>query len=249
MADETPWHEQDRFWEKMAPVLFTEERQRAVGEDLDRIVDRAQVLPGASILDLGCGPGRYALALARRGYRVTGVDRTAAYLERARAQAGEEGLDVELVQADMRDFRRPETYDVVLSLWSSFGYFEDPAENRRVLKNVHASLKEDGRLLMDMMGKEVLARRFVPRDWQEIDGRLLLEERRVTRDWSWTENRWILIDDGERYESVVSLWIYSAAELTRMLEEGGFASVKVHGGLDGAPYDTQARRLVAVATK
>jgi len=58
------------------------------------------------VLELACGPGRHALEFARRGYRVTGVDRTARYLETAREKAGEEGLDVEWVEADMRTLRR-----------------------------------------------------------------------------------------------------------------------------------------------
>jgi hypothetical protein len=101
-----------------------------------------------------------------------------------------------------------------------------------------------------MMGKEVLARIFLPRDWQELpDGSLFLQERRVTRDWTWMENRWILIEGTQKKEYAVDHRIYDGEGLRRLLLGAGFDSVTLHGDLSGSPYDRAARRLVAVARK
>ena len=217
--------------------------------EIDRTTALLGVEPGAAILDMCCGPGRHSLELARRGYRVTGVDRTAAYLEQARQQAQEEGLTLELVENDMRHFYRPNSFDGAMLMYTSFGYFEDPAENLQVLASVCRSLSERGALIMDMMGKEVLARVFRERDWDEVDDAIILQQRKGSKDWSWLENRWIALEDQQRYEIEVSHWIYSAAELSDMLKECGFSSVDVYGDLEGAPYDHTAKRLVAVARK
>ena len=77
-------------------------------------------------------PSRYqtTLELSRRGYRVTGVDRTESYLGEARRRSDDQGLEVEWVRADMRSFARPEAFDVVLNMYTSFGYFEDAADDR-----------------------------------------------------------------------------------------------------------------------
>ncbi|NIT57732.1 MAG: methyltransferase domain-containing protein, partial [Aliifodinibius sp.] len=107
------------------------------------------------ILDLGCGIGRHTLELAHRGFTVTGVDRTQTYLNKAREKARIGGLEVEFVQADMRSFRRTGAFEAVINLFSSFGYFENPEEDRRVVENVYDSLKPGGRFLVEMMGKEV----------------------------------------------------------------------------------------------
>ena len=187
--------------------------------------------------------------MARRGLRVTGVDRTASYLAKARARAQEQELEVEFVQDDMRRFIRPEAFDGAMMMYTSFGYFEDPAENQAVLANMHQSLKEGGALIVEMMGKEVLARIFQPRDWSEHEGMLFLQERSISKDWSWIDNRWIIIREGDRREFAVSHWLYSAAELTRMLERAGFDQVEICGDLEGSPYDHTARRLIAVARK
>ncbi len=249
MSDAQLWHEDDDFWSAMAPSFFTEERRAVAPAEIDLVLGHLNVEPAAAILDLCCGPGRHSLELARRGFRVTGVDRTRGYLQKAREQAQAAGLDIEFVHADMREFCRPEAFDGAINLFTSFGYFEDPADDRRVLANVHRSLRPGATLIMDMMGKEILARIFRERDWEERDGGLLLQERKVDREWTWIENRWILVEDGARREYRVSHRIYSAAELCGLLRESGFASADAYGDLASAPYDHTARRLVVVARK
>jgi SAM-dependent methyltransferase len=200
-------------------------------------------------LDLCCGPGRHSLEFARRGFSVVGVDRTKIYLEKARKQAQAEGLEVEFVQKDMRHFRRAKSFDVVLNLFTSFGFFEDEKDDQLVIKNVASSLRDGGSFVIDIIGKEILARIFRERDWHETDGGIMLEERKVTKDWSWMENRWIMIKDGKIKEFCLYLRPYSAAELIALLKASGFDSVQVFGNLAGDPYDNNAKRLITVARK
>ncbi len=242
------WHEQDGFWETMP--MFGDERWEMATAEVDAVVTLLGIKPGAAVLDLCCGVGRHALQLARKGFRVTGVDRTAAYLQTAREKAAAEHLELELVRDDMRSFLRPLAFDAAINLYTSFGYFEDPTEDRRVAENLYHSLKPGGVLAMEMMGKEVLARIFLPYDWQELpDGSLFLQERRVTRDWTWIENRWLLIKGRQRREYVIGHRIFDGEGLRKLLMSAGFDSVTLYGDLLGAPYDTSAKRLVAVARK
>jgi SAM-dependent methyltransferase len=243
------WHEDDSFWETAGPVLFTASRWESAPREVEAMVALLGLSPGAKVLDLCCGVGRHSLELARRGFQVTGVDRTTAYLQEARARASQEGLEVEFVQEDMRTFVRPEAFDAVINYFTSFGYFESEDEDRRVVENAYRSLRPGGLLLMDMMGKEILARIFSERGWREEDGMLILEDRQVAPDWSTVYNRWIIIKDGERREVTLTTRQYSAAELSRLLKGCGFERVEVYGDLTGAPYDMEARRLVVVAGK
>jgi SAM-dependent methyltransferase len=243
------WHEQDNFWTKWAPFMFPERRWEQAQEEVANIISLLKISPAASILDLCCGPGRHSLQLARSGYSVTGVDRTKTYLEKARKQAEKEGLKIEFIQEDMRDFCKPNTFDVAINLFTSFGYFEDMGEDKKVIANVYRSLKNGGVFLIDTAGKEVLARVFRERDWYEVDDILVLQERKVSRDWSWMENRWIMVKDGKTEESRLSHRLYSAAELAVLLKDCGFTAVAAYGDLTGAPYDHTAKRLVVVAHK
>ena len=249
MDQNIPWHEQDEFWEKVTPVLFPPRRVENAPGDVDNIVSLASVKPGMSVLDLCCGVGRHCLEFARRGYRVTGVDRTKSYLEKAARTASLGNLVLEFVEDDMRRFRRPDAYDVALNLFTSFGYFEDPEDDQRVIRNLRDSLRSHGVLVLELMGKEVLARVFEERDWQELDGLIVLEERHIKKDWSWAENRWIILKGSERTDVTFSHRIYSAVELSSLLIDCGFKDVDVYGDLAGSPYDHEATRLVVAARK
>ena len=249
MRELKSWYQDDHFWKAVEPILFGEKRVANAVAEVDQLADLLDIESPAKILDLCCGLGRHSLEFARRRFDVTGVDRTGVYLRRAQKQADSEGLKIEFVQEDMRQFCRPEAFDLVLNLFTSFGYFESPAEDRRVLVNVHKSLKPGGRLVMDLMGKEIIARIFRERDWREQDGILILEQRSISQDWSWIDNRWILLRGDKRDEFRVSHRIYSAAELTGLLKDCGFKKIQIHGNLAGAPYDHLAERLVVVAHK
>jgi SAM-dependent methyltransferase len=249
MGKNTKWHEEETFWRETLPILFPESRLEEAEAEVEQLLALGAIPSGAEVLDLCCGVGRHCLALARRGFRVTGVDRTRAYLDLAAAAAEREGLELELVAEDMRRFRRDDSYDGAINLFTSFGYFEDPREDRRVLDNLYASLRQGGVLVMQLMSKEVLARIFRPRDWYEQGGILVLEERKVCRSWSWIESRWTLISDRRRVDLDLSHRLYAASELIDLLRACGFAEAAAYGDFGGSPYDQTAQRLVVVARK
>jgi SAM-dependent methyltransferase len=245
------WHEDDAFWEAFGPHMFTDDRLKLARSEVDTLIALLKLEPGAKVLDLCCGPGRHALELARRGYAVTGVDRTRSYLDRARNQAAGEGLKVELVQSDARDFVRPAAFDAALNLFTSFGYFEDPADDLKLARNLCASLRAGGKAIVDIIGKEPLAHRFRERDWyQHPDGTIFLEERKIRGAWERIESRWVRVrSDAAKAEGTISLRLYSGTELAALLRQAGFAAVDLHGNLAGSPYDHRAERLIAVARK
>ncbi|MEA3403954.1 MAG: class I SAM-dependent methyltransferase [Armatimonadota bacterium] len=123
-----PWHEDDAFWATWRPAMFGAERWERAPEEVEQALELLHPPDGARILDLCCGPGRHSLELARRGFRVTAVDRTEEYLRSLREAAADEGLEVEAVLEDMRRYRQPAAFDAAINLFTSFGYFEDEAE-------------------------------------------------------------------------------------------------------------------------
>jgi SAM-dependent methyltransferase len=246
---ETPWYDRDDFWKTYESLIFTSKVIASASQDVEYAITMMKLKPGARICDLCCGVGRHSLELARRDFQVTSVDRTTRYLEQAKEKANAEGLDIEFVYNDARNFRRPDAFDAVINLYTSFGYFEDPSENIAVLENIYASLKPGGILLMELMGKEVLARIFQERDWRQEDDAILLEERKVGRNWEFIEARWILFKDGKKHEHTFSTKIYSAVELCEMFGRCGFHAMETFGGLDGSPYDQNANRLTVLGCK
>ena len=245
----TQWFEDESLWIDTYPYMFSPSRIAAAEEEIEPLLKLVGGEP-QTILDLCCGPGRFAIPLARRGIRVTGVDRTAFFLDKARERAAREGEDVEWVREDMRTFVRPGAFDLALSMFTSFGYFDDKGEDLTVLRNIHTSLRPGGVLVMDVVGKELLASSFTPaRSRKHTDGTVVIARSEVYDDWTRVRLEWTIIKDNAVRIYTIHHTVYSGQELRDRLTTAGFGDVRLYGGIDGAPYGLEANRLIAVGRK
>jgi SAM-dependent methyltransferase len=242
------WFEDEGFWRDYFPVLFPEESFDAAPDNLDRALSLTGVHNGHA-LDLCCGPGRYAVPLARKGFQVTAVDRSAFLLNEARNRAAAAGVDIAFVEHDMRSFVRPSSFDVVLSLGNSFGYFDDRDDDLRVLTAIHNNLKPGGRLIIDITCKEREAR--TSRDYvSELpDGSVCVRRNRPTDDWTRQQHEWLLIRDRTVQRFQFSVQLYAGSELQQMLRNAGFEAIHLYGDFDGRPFAGNVNRLIAIARK
>jgi ubiquinone/menaquinone biosynthesis C-methylase UbiE len=243
------WFEDESFWREMYPHMFDEQRFATADKEVRKILKLTGVRRGA-VLDLCCGPGRHAIALAKRGFQVTAADRTRFLLNKARQRARSARAEVEFVRSDMRDFVRPDAYKLVLSMYTSFGYFDDKDDDRLVLRNIFTGLKPGGVCVIDVMGKERIAKILQPtHSTRYPDGTLLVELHEILDDWTRIRNEWILLRGNRVRRFKFHHTIYSGQELKDLLRRAGFADVRLYGDLDGQPYGPDALRLVAVARK
>ncbi|GHV89200.1 SAM-dependent methyltransferase [Spirochaetia bacterium] len=257
MGEKREWFQDERFWEQYAPIMFDKrhwDEVPAVADGLTRLAalrlydDDAAVSP-PRVLDLCCGFGRISAELARRGFTVAGVDITSAYLKTAREDAAYESLDIEYIQADVRDFKRPGAFDLAVNLYISFGYFENPGDDFLVVQNAFESLKGGGAFIIETLGKEIAVRDFVEAEWFERAGFKVLTEYTAVDSWAALKNRWILIKDGQQIEKTFTQRLYAASELRQLLLDAGFAGVEVYGGWNDEPYDQHAQALIVVGRK
>ncbi len=243
------WFENECFWVDLYPFLFPEKRFQTAGEEIEKIVALTG-FQGNTVLDLCCGPARHTVALAKKGYAVTAVDRTPFLLKKAQELALAEGVSVEWVLEDMRNFVRPNTYDLVINLFTSFGYFDEKQDDIKVLQNVYASLKPGGICVFEVMGKEILARIFGPTESEQLpDGSLIVQCHEIFDEWTRIRNEWIHIKDGKATSFKFHHTIYSGQELKDRLLRAGFSKVKLFGNLDGEEYGLPAQSLIATAVK
>jgi SAM-dependent methyltransferase len=239
------WFEDETFWQTFYPWMFGERQMAAAPGEVDRVLALSGIERGR-ILDLCCGAARHALILAQKGFEVTGVDRSAFLLDKARQRTA--GSNVELVQSDMRDFIRPGAFDLSLSLFTSFGYFDTRDEDLAVLRNVRASLKKGGVFVIDVIGKEYLIARPSPTRWELWPGgEILVQHYDVFPGWGRIRVQWLLVDGERARRFAFEHNLYSGQELAALLDRAGFVDVRIFGNLDGAPYDAAATRLVARA--
>lgn len=245
----TQWFEDESLWVDTYPYMFSPARIAAAEAEVEPLLRLVGGEP-QSVLDLCCGPGRFAVPLAQRGFHVTGVDRTAFFLDKAQERAAAEDVDVEWVQADMRTFVRPGAYDLALSMFTSFGYFDDKDEDLKVLRNIHKNLRPGGALVMDVVGKELVAGKFeTARSRKHADGSVVIDRREVFDDWTRVRMEWTIIKGDAIRVYSIDHTIYSGQELRDRFTAAGFADVKLYGSIDGAPYDREAERLIVVGRK
>lgn len=205
----------------MAPLLAAPERFAVAERDAAEIARNLTLSPPATILDLGCGAGVHAIAFAARGFAVTAVDRTRLLLDRAGAEATARSLAIEFVEADMRDFVRPAAFDLACSLYASFGYFDDD-DNARVLRNIRASLRDGGTLLLDVLSHAIVD--AWPKQLAfDAAGRRYTVERTIAEQ-SITE-KWRVDDQ----QFVTTQRLYAPDELQSILASECFTNVRFAG--------------------
>lgn len=243
------WFEDESIWIETYPLVFTKERFEEAEKQVDKIIKLTGV-QGGSALDLCCGPGRFSFVLKKRGFSVTGLDRTTCLLEKAKAGAKARELDIKWIQDDMREFVSPESFDLIINMFTSFGYFDDKNDDIRVLNNILTSLKPGGVFLIDIMGKEWVARHLSTTISSKLsDGSLLVQRHEIFDEWTRIRNEWTLIKDGMAKTFKFHHTLYSGQELRDRLENVGFKKVRLFGNLDGNEYGAVAERLIAVGCK
>jgi SAM-dependent methyltransferase len=244
-----PWYETLfgpdylRAWAPLTPPEHTE-------AEVDGIARLLDLSAGSRILDLCCGYGRHAIPLAQRGYQVTGYDLSEPLLDKARADASAESVEVRWVRGDMRALPFEAEFDAVVNLFTAFGYFEDEAEDLQVLQGVRRALKPGGRLLLDTINREKVIRHFQPYGvTRHADGLITLDERELDLLNSRCNVRLtLLFPDGTRREHAHSTRLYSLTEMARLLHAAGLDPEAHYGSLSGAPY-TLDSRLVVLASR
>jgi SAM-dependent methyltransferase len=243
------WFDDDSFWQAMYPFMFPNKRFEDTAGQIEQVLNLTRP-PGMNALDLCCGPGRCSVALAERGYFVTGVDRTEYLLKKARSRSRAAKKKIEWIRCDMRDFVRPESFDLALSMFTSFGYFDDKDDDLTVLSNILISLRPGGACLIDVMGKEVLAKIFHGTNSDKLpDGSTLMQRAEIFDNWTRVRNEWTLIRKGHARAYRFHHTIYSGQELIDRMLRAGFADVELFGNLEGDEYGPDSSRLIAVGRK
>ena len=208
------------------------------------------------LLDLGCGLGRHALALAAHGYQVTGRDIVPSYLEAAQQQALEANLPARFEVGDMRALVDPPTFSAILFLWSSFGYFSDE-ENQATLDGTARALLPNGLLFLDLENRERTLRHFQRDSWRRCDSGWILERNRflLASDTLITRKIYLSnVSNGDRFQicphcSQRRLKLYPLATLQRMLSQAGLTVEEVLGGEEEEPYSLDSRRMWLIARR
>jgi len=189
------------------------------------------------ILDLGCGEGRHVSILKNKGFDVTGIDLSESLLKSGKSKYP----CLKLLQGDMRNI--PGKFNIILSLFTSFGYFEEDSENKKVIEGVYDSLEKGGHFWLDFLNSEYVRDNII-KDSEFVIG----DEFKVCEKREISGNRIIknifLNKNGEKREYKESVRLFSREELTEILEASGFIIKKVYGNYSGENWEENSPRTI-----
>lgn len=225
-------------------VLYCNRDEHEADGFLTLLTAHLQLPATSHILDLACGSGRHSRVLRKLGYRVSGCDLSPNSIAEANRLATD-GMDFYV--HDMRE-PLPQSYDVIFNLFTSFGYFDQPSDNLRVLGSIHASLDDSGLLVIDFMNTEKIIRELKPR--QEIRrGDILFHIKREVN------NRKIVKTIA--FEAEGRSWFFQEKvqaldliDFQQLLAEAGFTIIETFGNYALEAFNPiQSDRLILICKK
>jgi len=203
--------------------------------------------PGMSVLDLACGHGALANALASRGCRVTGLDSSAVFLDRARAEAQAMAVPVEYVSGDMRSLPAwTDRFDRVVNWTTAFGYFDD-VTNRAVLTEMARVLRPGGRIAMDLDNLTKFLASYTPSriTATRSNGDMLVDRNHLDPLTGRFEVERTVVRDGRARKLTFVKRLFGFPELRDWFTAAGFGSVAGYGE-DGRPLHSGHHRMIVV---
>lgn len=207
------------------------------------------VEPGARILDIPCGGGRHAIEFARRGYRMTGFDISAQFLEIARANAAAAGVSIDFHQGNMK--HPPDgPFDAAYCYGNSFGYLTHE-DTVAFLAGMARALRPGARFLLETgTAAETILPTFQPLSEYTFGGIRMRTERAYRFRDSVIESVYTFSRDGLEESHRLEQAVYTTGEICRMLQAAGFSVVHLYAGTDETPIQLGAsRRLLLVAER
>ena len=228
--------------------IFTLERDR---HEAARVIDVLGLPVGSRILDVPCGQGRHSHLLAEAGYDVDGLDYSEHLLKVARKRGT--GSRLRYTRGDMRKLpgKWKGRFDAVVNLFTSFGFFDNPADDVRVIEEFARVLKPGGILLWHGGSRDGVMSRFLARDWWKThDGTMIAHERSfdplsgiLTIESSWTGPK---RKSGRRIHRIR---LYTATRLAELCAEAGLIVEQSWSGFDDRPLSRVSGEMMLFARK
>jgi SAM-dependent methyltransferase len=230
--------------------ILTPDRSDA---ETEAIVQLGGLQSGMEVLDAPCGHGRIANRLAARGLRVTGLDSSRLFLDVARKDAADRGVEVEYVEGDLRAIPWEGRFDALVNWFTSFGYYDDDT-NRAMLAGFRRALKPGGRLLLETVNRERVLKlqsalpsgrpaTFVA----ERDDDLMIDKVDFDPSSGCTVTERIIVRAGRVRRVHFAVRTFTVPEIRDWVIGAGFTAFDALGA-EGEPYAIDSARLVVVAT-
>lgn len=222
-------------------ILYKERNDDEAQLLMDNLTHYLNLPEDAKILDLACGKGRHAIYLNSLGYDVTGADLSENSISEATKYANEK------LHFKVHDMREPfeEKYDAIFNLFTSFGYFDDDADNYKTLKAIHNSLTETGFGVLDFMNVDYVLENLVPNEVKSVDG-INFNIKRYLKD-GYIFKEIDFEDQGRTFHFTEKVQALRLEDFEQMMEKAGIFLLDIFGDYKLRKYyKNQSERLIMI---
>ncbi|MFN2495941.1 MAG: cyclopropane-fatty-acyl-phospholipid synthase family protein [Pseudonocardiaceae bacterium] len=231
------------FWRAAVPPEST-------SAEVDFIIRVSGLRPGSRVLDVPCGSGRHALELARRGCHVTGLDVSGEAIDYARKLAADEQLPLDLRLGDMRELPADVAADVAICMGNAFGYLEHTG-TQKFLADLAGLIVPGGALILDygFVAEALLPHLTLEEPPMTFDG----VEATSVNEYDTANSRWLTAftfrRGAEEHRGTSVQYVYTTAEVVRLVTAAGFTDIDLYGDADGAAFHLGSHRLLLAARR
>ncbi len=232
----------------------------ATAREINFILEQVPLAAGSRILDLACGTGRHTVELAKRGYKVTGLDYSAGFITKAKKAAKLASVEATFLQGDMRSMNYKNKFDAIVNLFTSFGYFASDLDHGLVLKNIARALKNKGLFLIDLNNATRLLTYLTSFEQKVGQGPIKLS-RTVTlsnglevttlQQLDVSLMRWKMVrswqENGEKRSYNTSVRLFTLPEMKHLMAENDLSIEHVWGDFDSTAYNVDSKRMIILA--
>jgi SAM-dependent methyltransferase len=227
-------------------TVYSHRDQNEARQVINLIRTHITIKDDFKILDLCCGPGRHALILAGLGYEVYGIDLSRTLLEIAKFHRGE-NQPAYFIQADMRQLPIRHNFDLLLNLFTSFGYFEADKENEGVFFQFHHVLKPGGYFIFDYFNRSHVVNHLIPYHQEQIEDVLIEQERFIKGER--IQKVITLKREGNRTVFHESVKLYEPEQILCMMKKTNLHVLQVFGDYSGEPLTAESERFIVIGLR
>ena len=241
-----PWYH--RWFGSDYLLLYQHRSVQEARQTAAWLIESLNLQPPCRVLDLACGPGRHAAEFARRGFETVGLDLSWSLLSAARRL--DAAKIVNRVRGDMRCLPlRGGNFNLALSLFTSFGYFQSAAEDALVLREVHRVLGTGGIFVLDFLNATLVRREIIPQEEFTLGDIRVTILRWVDEGENRIKKLIRLCDADQERQYLESVYLYGRKDLTDMFGQAGLSLQAEFGNYLGSPYSESSPRLIMIGRK
>ena len=226
-------------------LLYKNRDDKEAQSFIDNLICRLKIPKKSMILDIACGKGRHSIYFNKRGMKVEGIDLSHNSINIAKK---EENTTLNFSVYDMRKVFKKDTFDIIVNLFTSFGYFKKNEDEQKAITAMALSLKQEGTLIIDFMNTKKVIKNLVESERKEVDGVTFNIKRSIRNNYIIKDI--IFSDNGNNYQFQEKVKALTLDDFSKLISHAGLKIIDIFGDYRLKDFNAlTSERLIIICKK